>query len=187
MDYIKTTRIDPVIIMRSVHRKCVARQCITYVLVRQNKYYMKCKTMCLWLLILMFKRSEHMDRLVDESFVLFLTSCVPPPPDNTHEVWELLNLFLALAHIPQPSQSIRFRHFAEDKNVFTDRNVYSQQSGNRYHVYQLTGETPETMIDLQNLIVLHDTREHMLSACCSLYGNGCIQHTICFPTCLVLV
>ena len=55
MDYIKTTRIDPVIIIyafssflvnivRSVHRKCVARQCIPYLLVRQN---MKFKTMCL--------------------------------------------------------------------------------------------------------------------------------------------
>ena len=88
MEYIKTTRIDPVIIMlssflviivRSVHRKCVARQCIPYILVRQNKYYMKCKTMCLWFLILMFKISDHMDRLVDESFVLLLAACVPPP------------------------------------------------------------------------------------------------------------
>ena len=101
---------------------------------------------------------------MDESFVFFLAACVPPPPDNTHEVRELLKLFLALAHIPQPSQSIRFRHFAEDENVFTDRNVYSELSENRYHFYQITGETSETMIDLQNLIVLHDTREHMLSA-----------------------
>ena len=75
--------------------------------------------------------------------------------DNTHEV---------LAHIPQPSQSIRFWHFAEDENVFNGRNVYSELSENRYHFYQLTGETPETMIDLQNLIVLHDTREHMIPA-----------------------
>ena len=29
--------------------------------------------------------------------------------DNTHEV---------LAHIPQPRQSIRFRHFAENENEF---------------------------------------------------------------------
>jgi len=28
--------------------------------------------------------------------------------------------------------------------------------------YQLTGETSETMINLQNLIVLHDTRKHMI-------------------------
>ena len=95
-----------------------------------------------------------MDRLVDESFVLFVAACVPPPPDNTHEVRELLNFFLALAHIPQPSQSIRFRHFREDENVFTGRNVYSELSENRYHFYQITGETSETMIDLQNLIVL---------------------------------
>ena len=75
-----------------------------------------------------------------------------------------MNLLLSLAHIPQPSQSIRFRHFAENENEFTGRNVYSQLSENRYHFYQLTGETSETMINLQNLIVLHDTREHMLSA-----------------------
>ena len=71
----------------------------------------------------------------------------------------MLNLLLALAHIPQPSQSIRFRHSAENENEFTDRNVYSVLSENRYHFYQLTGETSETMINLQNLILLHDTRE----------------------------
>ena len=77
---------------------------------------------------------------------------------------ELLNLLLALAHIPQPSQSIRVRHFAENENECTEKNVYSQLSENVYHFYQLTGETSETIINLQNLIVLHDTPEHMLSA-----------------------
>ena len=38
----------------------------------------------------------------------FIAACVPPPTDNTYEVMGFLNLFLVLAHIPQPSQSIRF-------------------------------------------------------------------------------
>ena len=55
----------------------------------------------------------------------FIAACVPPPTDNTYELMGFLNLFLVLAHIPQPSQSIRFRHFAENENEFTGRNVYS--------------------------------------------------------------
>ena len=62
--------------------------------------------------ISMFKPSNHVDRLVDESLVH--AACVPPTTDNAHAVLELLNLLLALTHIPQPSQSIRFRHFAEN-------------------------------------------------------------------------
>ena len=94
----------------------------------------------------------------------FHASFVPPTTDNTHEMLELLNLIIALTHIPQHSQSIRYRHFAENENEFTDRNVYSELSENGYHFYQLTGETSEIIVNLQNLIVLHDTREHMLSA-----------------------
>ena len=91
----------------------------------------------------------------------FHAAFVPPTTVNTHEVLELLNLLLALTHIPQHSQSIRFRHFAE--NGFTGGNAYSELSENRYHFYQLTGETSATMINLQNLALLHDTREQMLS------------------------
>ena len=50
----------------------------------------------------------------------------------------MLNLLLALTHIPQHSQSIRFRHFAEKSNGCTGINVYSELSENRYHFYQLT-------------------------------------------------
>ena len=64
----------------------------------------------------MFKPSDHIDWLVDESFVLFIAAFVPP---TTHEVLELLTFLLALAHIPQPSQSIRIRHFAENENEFS--------------------------------------------------------------------
>ena len=42
--------------------------------------------------------------------------------------------------------------------------IHKRQKNENCYPFYLTGETSETMINLENLIVLHDTREHMLSA-----------------------
>lgn len=53
---------------------------------------------------------------------------------------------------------IRIRHFAVEMNENGGRDVFSVLATNRYQFYQLTGETPETFVDLQRIISLDDER-----------------------------
>ena len=93
-----------------------------------------------------------------------LPALVPPTPDHTQHSMEFIaNLMIIVNLPPSPSTDIRFRHFSEDGTLHEGRDVFTMFAENRYQFYQLTGETPETLIHLQNLISLQPDRDHLLS------------------------
>ena len=53
-----------------------------------------------------------------------MISLVPPPPDSTSDE--------------------RHRLFLGDNNTYIERDLFAMYSENRYHFYNITGETPES-------------------------------------------
>ena len=95
---------------------------------------------------------------------LFLTTLVPLPPDHTTELQEILSILQVVCHVPHPNPGLWMRHFSEDENTFGGKDVFSELADNRYSFYQITGETPETFLQLEALVSLPPCREHSLSS-----------------------
>ena len=55
----------------------------------------------------------------------FVISLVPPPPD--------------------PTSDVRHRLFLGDNNTYIGRDLFAMYAENRYHFYNITGETPESL------------------------------------------
>ena len=100
---------------------------------------------------------------MDNQIPLILAALVQPPPDHTVEVQEMLTIFLTACHVPHPTPGIRLQHFADHNNVFGGKDVFPEKADNRYAFYWITGETPETFIELLTFISLQPSREHLLS------------------------
>ena len=62
-----------------------------------------------------------------------------------------------------PDTDIPFRLFGGDTNVYPGRDVFSHAANNRYNFHQITGESPESFIQLEYTLNITPKREHKLS------------------------
>ena len=91
--------------------------------------------------------------------------CQPPPDGNQY--FRLINsMLLTILRPPvDPLINIRNRLFSNDNNIYEGRDVFSLFSGNRFDFYNITGETPETFIELVNILEIQ-THSH------------CVRHSL---------
>jgi len=52
---------------------------------------------------------------------------------------------------PVPMLNVRQRMYYGDANIFDGRDVFRIMAENRYYFYNITGETPETLVGLANI------------------------------------
>ena len=93
-----------------------------------------------------------------------LPTVIQPPPhvfDDLQNV--LLMVHLIAAMVWSPDTDIRFRLFGGDSNVYPGRDVFSYAANNRYNFHQITGESPESFIQLEYTLNIIPKREHKLS------------------------
>ena len=95
----------------------------------------------------------------------FLPALVQPPPDATGYFEILCSAIVDIVQYPPyPLLSVHDRLFSNAANMYEGRDVFSTFSRHRAHFYEMTGETPETLIQLVNLVDLEANREHSLNA-----------------------
>ena len=58
---------------------------------------------------------------------------------------------------PDPVTDVRYRLFFGDMNAFGGRDIFTMFSKNRYHFYEMTGETPETFLQLMQILAVDIT------------------------------
>ena len=58
---------------------------------------------------------------------------------------------------PDPVTDVRYRLFFGDMNAFGGRDIFTMFSKNRYHFYEMTGETPETFLQLLQILAVDIT------------------------------
>ena len=93
-----------------------------------------------------------------------LPTVLQPPPHVVEEVRSLLLMIHLIASMVwSPDTDIRFRLFSGDMNVYPGRDVFSFIAVNRYSFHQITGETPESFIQLEQTLNIRTAREHKLS------------------------
>ncbi|KAL4229750.1 hypothetical protein ACF0H5_010139 [Mactra antiquata] len=94
-----------------------------------------------------------------------LPAFVPMPPDHTlYSKQQITNLMMIANIPPSPTTDVRFRNFSEDNNTYKGIDVFTAYAGNWYQFFQCTGETPETLIELETLICLSPDRHRILTA-----------------------
>lgn len=87
-----------------------------------------------------------------EIFTALMPILTIPPPDPSSFFDHLFTLLLLLVRPPpDPLLDIRHRLFGK-KTVWKGRDVFALFSTHRYEFYRATGETPETMIAMINII-----------------------------------
>lgn len=82
-----------------------------------------------------------------------LPALVQPPPSCQEYFQYVQTTIIALSQPPpDPVTDIRYRLFFRDVNFFKGRDVFLMFARNRYHFYEMTCETPETFLQLVQLI-----------------------------------
>ncbi|KAL4222805.1 hypothetical protein ACF0H5_018845 [Mactra antiquata] len=110
------------------------------------------------------KRLKIDDRERRVRLLAILPTILKPPPEHLEDIKELITCITAvLLKPPSPDTEIRFRLFSSDVNSYAVRDVFVDISCNRYQFYQITGETPETLINPQHNVNLEGLRPHKLS------------------------
>ncbi|XP_060551175.1 uncharacterized protein LOC132712764 [Ruditapes philippinarum] len=114
-----------------------------------------------------------------------LPALVQPPPDASEYINRVRSCLVAVVMPPlNPVLDIRHRLFSNDSNIYSGRNVFQIFSANRYNFYNLTGETPETLIDMLQIVNLRNNSRHKLSPV-----NRILLFVIwirCYPTLMTL-
>ena len=84
-----------------------------------------------------------------------LPALIQPPPSCREYFQYIQTTLVAVSQPPpDPMTDIRYRLFFRDENVFRGRDVFLIFSTNRYSFYELTSETPETFLQLVEIISL---------------------------------
>lgn len=77
------------------------------------------------------------------------------PPDIIGHINKVTPALLWLIQAPpNPFLDLRFRLFANDINSYGGRDVFRLFATNKYQFFEVTGETPETLLQLVNLLEL---------------------------------
>lgn len=108
-----------------------------------------------------------MDRRTKQFILSLLPALCQPPPDAIQYYEFVYNVLLSIVRPqPDPMLNVRNRLFFEDINTYEGRNMFDLLSNNRCHFYYITGETPETFLQLINLLDINmqqHTIRHKLS------------------------
>lgn len=105
-----------------------------------------------------------MDRLRRRILLRSLQALVQPPADALqfiHLVYIVLSILYGRP--PNPQADIRIRMFSGLNYNYLGRNVFESIAEQRYTFFEVTGETPETFIQLVNILNLNVRRPHSLS------------------------
>lgn len=93
-----------------------------------------------------------------------LPALFQPPPDPTEHLNIISGGIISLVTPPpDPMLDIRQRLFPSQMNIYQGRDVFTLFVENRYQFNSITGETPETLIQLLNFLDLNTRFEHKLS------------------------
>jgi len=105
-----------------------------------------------------------MDRQRQQQLLGVLPIATRPPPDySNYQNYMLVALIQTVVPPPDPLVDVRSRLLGELDNFYTGRDVFGSLSQQRYVFFETTGESPETLIDLVNLIDLHEAPDNVLS------------------------
>ena len=112
-----------------------------------------------------------MNRRLKNIFLALLPALCQPPPDGNQYFRLFFSMLLTILRPPcDPLVNIRNRLFANDNNVYEGRDVFSLFSVNRINFYNITGETPETFIQLENLLEIQ-THYHCVRHSLSIHNR----------------
>ena len=96
-----------------------------------------------------------------------LPALCQPPPDENQYFRLIFSMLLTILRPPvDPLINIRNRLFSNDNNIFEGRDVFNLFCQNRFDFYNITGETPETFLQLVTTLDIqtHNHRvRHVLS------------------------
>jgi hypothetical protein len=93
-----------------------------------------------------------------------LIALVRPPP-NFHEYQKfVVKLLLQIVQLPaEHTLSVQQRLFGEYDVECTGRNVFTLFSDHRYEFFEVTGEGPETFLELVNILPLREYGDNILT------------------------
>ena len=105
-----------------------------------------------------------MDDNKKRMLISMLPAVIQPPPHHFDDIRNILLIFHLLSSMVwSPDTDIRFRLFGGDHNVYPGRDVFSFMALNRFTFHQVTGETPESFIELERTLTVPLERGHKLS------------------------
>ena len=105
-----------------------------------------------------------MDRQTKNTIQTFLPALVRQPPHITQNLELLCRALLCIMRLPpDPMLDIRNRLFAYDEESYSGRNVFRSLSEHRYQFFEMTGETPETFLQLVPFLHIRTSHAHSLS------------------------
>ena len=101
-----------------------------------------------------------MDRKSERAISYFLHALAQPAPDITR-YYGLICMILELVRPPpNPMLNIRHRLLGIIEDAYSGRNVFSFLCSHRYQFFQVTGETPETFLDLLKSLCISSHKTH---------------------------
>ena len=85
-----------------------------------------------------------------------LPSLIQPPPDcHDYHQYVCSTLATVVQPPPDPVTDVRYRLFLDDMNAFGGRDIFTMFfSKNMYHFYEMTGETPDTFLQLLQILTV---------------------------------
>ena len=108
-----------------------------------------------------------MNRTIKKMFLALLPALCQPPPDVNQYFQMIYSILLAVFRLPPHSVlNVHARLFAREIGVYEGRDVFRMLSVNRSQFYNITGETPETFLQLVILLDIssyNNTFKHKLS------------------------
>lgn len=101
---------------------------------------------------------------VRRAMLMFLPALVQPPPDTTQYLDFLASYLASIIRLPPDLMlDIRHRLFAIDEDAYNGRNVFAMFADQRFHFFEITGETLETFLQLVAFLRVSAHRRHTLS------------------------
>ena len=99
-----------------------------------------------------------------------LPALIQPPPDcHDYHQYVCSTLATVVQPPPDPVTDVRYRLFLGDMNAFGGRDIFTMFSKNRYHFYEMTGETPETFLQLLQILAVDITVLRSLRNRCLMF------------------
>ena len=104
-----------------------------------------------------------MDRKSERAISYFLPALAQPAPDIPRYSGLICMILELVRPPPIPMLNIRHRLLGIIEDTYSGRNVFSFLSSHRYQFFQVTGETPETFLDLLKSLRISSHKTHQLS------------------------
>jgi hypothetical protein len=98
------------------------------------------------------------------SLLKVVTFLAQPSPDFEEYQRYIVNTILLLSRLPpDPPLDIKSRLVVDHDAQYSGRNVFGLFSRQRFQFFEITGESPETFVDLVNVLNIPETNNNLLS------------------------